>query len=167
MSQWLSNEGIHGERAMSILDEHEALLRAMLAADVSEYERIAHRLDVAGGLDGYNMLVASAFCLAVRRRFFSNPTAADIIRFVGEQRARLVESQDDFDPLVAEQLIRSALGHPSDDSVDDETKANAQLAILMGIVDDEIRDDVALEEFVAEARQLAESAISQTSIEDA
>ena len=144
-----------------ITDDHVAALRAMLSEDADEAERLGDRVARSDEPLVFNAIIAAAFTLAVHRRFGGGYTVADIIHFVAHERTRFDDSADDFDPRVAERLTLAALGDGSIEGVEDEAKANAQIALLMGLVDDEDFDDAGLDEFLDEARKVAEAAAPQ------
>jgi len=148
---------------MVITDDHAAAARAMLALDSDEYERVTARLDQGNAWDGFNVLLAAAFYEAVRRRFGDGYTLADIIHLVAGVRVRLQEDGegDELDPKVAEQLVLAVLGNGSAEGLDEEAKAVAQITLLTTLVLDEDLDDAGLDEFLKEARKIADSTASR------
>lgn len=141
---------------MSVTDQQVATLRAHLAGDFGEYQRLWPQLDRDAAKTGYTALVAAAFFEAVDRRFAKTGTGADVIEFVGAVRARFDQSGDDVDPRAAEILIRAVLGEDEDADLDDDTVAGTQIVLLTALILDEDLDDVGLDEFMAEARKVAE-----------
>ncbi|GLY81611.1 hypothetical protein [Actinoallomurus iriomotensis] len=145
---------------MPVTDEQVATLRAHLAGDVEEYQRRWGRLDRNAARTGYMALLAAAFFEAVDRRFAQSGTAADVIEFVGALRARLDEDADEVDPVVAERLIRDALGDGSIDDLDEDTIISTKVLLLTALISDEKLGDAELDEFMATARSLGDRLMS-------
>src|SRR4051794_18027716 len=103
---------------MPVIDEPEATLRAHLTGDAEEYHRLWSQLDHDAAQTGYMAPLAAAFFEAVDRRFAKSGTVTDVIEFVGPLRARLGEDADEVGPVVAERLIRDALGDGTTDDLD-------------------------------------------------
>ena len=142
-----------------IADDHVKALRSMLAGDMDQYDELADRIERSDSPLYFNVLIASAFAVAVHRRFGQGYTASDIILFVADERTRHDDSADDFEPRVAERMVLAVLsGEPVHD-IDDEAKADAQIALLLGLVDDEDLDDKGLDRLVEESRKAAEAAV--------
>jgi hypothetical protein len=144
-----------------LTDDHVAALRAMLTENLDEYERVTERMVRTNATDGFNVLIAAAFHRAIIDRFKNGYTSVDIIRFVADERTRFDDSHGDFDPRVAEQLIRAALGDGSAEGMDEEAKARAQFTLLMGLVDDAQLDDAGLDKFMTEVLKIADATVSQ------
>jgi hypothetical protein len=81
-------------------------LRAFLALQADEVERLTKQLVDARHVEGYGELVYAAFVTAVRRRFSPTWTIPDAIRFVATVLARLLDNEIEIDPLTAEILVR-------------------------------------------------------------
>ncbi|WP_344954328.1 hypothetical protein [Actinomadura miaoliensis] len=148
---------------MAVTDQEVAVLRAHLARDFEEYERLWPQLDRGAAARGYTALIAAAFFEAVDRRFSGQLNKADVVEYVGEVRARFDEQGTEIDPLAAEVMIRAALGDEVDADLDDETVISTQLFVLTALVLDEELDGAALDEFLAEARKTADHWLSQPS----
>jgi hypothetical protein len=142
---------------MAITDEHLATLRAMLIGEFDEYGRLLDHMDRTNTGEGFNVLVAAAFYVAVNRRFGQGYTIADIIQFVAGERVRVDDREFDIDPRVAERLMLAVLGNGSAHDLDERAKGLAQIALLTALVDDENLDDAGLGAFMAEARKVADS----------
>jgi hypothetical protein len=108
-------------------------------------------------LRGLGYLSYAAFVIAVRRRFGSPWTGADIVRYVGSVRSHAPD-RDDIDPLAAENLIRHALGGSSR-SVDDDP--SVQAILLSCLVADEALDGAGVDALLASARKLADEWLDQ------
>lgn len=131
----------------------------MLAGETEEFSEVAARITHSDSPRYFNVLLAAAFHAALLRRFRQGYSLSGVIRFVADQRSRTNESADDFDPTVAEQLVLSALTGELVAAGDEKAKADAQIALLLGAVEDEHLDDAGLDEFVEEARRAAERAM--------
>jgi hypothetical protein len=134
-------------------------LRAMLAGDSEGYEKVTRQIAQGEKSWDFGILVASAFCVAVQRRFAGGYTSADVIHLVADERTRFNNPDRDFDPRIAERLIRAALGHGSAEGLPESERARIQIAFLMGLVADADLDEEGLAEFMAAARKLADAAI--------
>ena len=142
--------------AVPVTDEQVAVLRAMLTADTNEYDRLTEHLDRTDGWGDYTVLIAAAFFEAVDRRFGKGYTGAEIVQFVADARARFDQTGQDLDAVAAERLVRSALEDESVQDLDDETVVQIQVVFLAALVTGEQLDDAGLDEFLAEARKLAD-----------
>jgi hypothetical protein len=140
---------------VAITDEQIAVLRSMLTAD-GEYDRLTDQLDRTDGWGDYTILIAAAFFEAVDRRFGKGYTRAEIVQFVAHARARFDQSGHDLDALAAERLVLSALEEESVDDLDDKTVVQTQIVFLTALITDEQLDAPSLDEFLAEARKLAD-----------
>jgi hypothetical protein len=141
---------------MAVSDEQVAALRAFLALQPDEAERLAKQLAAVGGLEGYGVLVYIAFVTAARRRFSPTWTIPDVIRFVATARAELLQQKIEIDPRTAETLIGQALGDGLAAKLDEEASARARLFLLGELIVDEHLDDAGLDQFLAQARSLAD-----------
>lgn len=95
---------------MRVTDEQIALVRAYLAGDAQQAERVRAQVERSGAADGAAALVYAAFAIMTRRKFSPTWTRAEAIRFTGQVRALLSDQPDLLDPLAAEQQLRGALG---------------------------------------------------------
>jgi hypothetical protein len=139
-------------------------LRAMLAGDSKTFEAAGIRIAESGEYQQWGLLVACAFCIALRNRFSAGYTNSDVIHIVAEERARFRGSSRDFDPQLAEQLVHAALGNGSAEGIPDDVRARVQSALLTGLVLDAKLDDAALDEFLAEVREFADAAKSHVDV---
>jgi hypothetical protein len=145
---------------MPVTDEQVATLRAHLTGEVEEYQRLWGRLDRDAAKTGYMALLAAAFFEAVDRRFAKDGTVADVIEFVGGLRARLGEDADEVDPIVAERLIRDALGDGTIADLDEDTIVATKVILLTALISDEQLDEVGMDEFMAKSRALGDRLMS-------
>lgn len=141
---------------MTVTDEQVATLRAQLAGDVEKHERLLEQLDRVAAATGYSALIAAGLFEAAYRRFAKNGTVADVVEFVADVRTRSEDVARDLDPVVAERVIRAALGDGRLDDLDDRTVISAQVILLAGLIGDEQLDEAGLDAFMAEVRATAE-----------
>lgn len=142
---------------MAVSAEEVATLRTYLSGNMDEYRRMQEQLDPVAARSGYSALIAAAFFEAVDRQFAKpGTTAADIIKYVGHVRARSARVSEALDPRAAERVIRHALGDGSIRDLDDDTVIGAQIVILSALIADEQLDDAGLDQFMADARKLAD-----------
>lgn len=141
---------------MPVTDDQVAALRAYLADDLDQHRQLYARLDRQAARSGYAGLLAAAFFEAVNRRFAQDGTAADIIEFVADVRSRSQALGEAIDPRTAERLIRAALTDEDLDDLDDNAKGSLYVVLLAGLIGDEQLSQDGLDEFLAEARKLAD-----------
>jgi hypothetical protein len=139
---------------MVVADDQVAALRAYLAGDADEWERLHQQLIESSGPNQYSEFVYAAFVTAVRRRFSPTWTRPDVIRFVAAVRAQLSEDAHVLDPKTAENLIRRALDDVVIDNAEQEAKARAQLLLLAALIEDEQLDGAELDQFLGTVRTL-------------
>jgi hypothetical protein len=147
-----------------VTQSHLEALRAMLTRDSETFEAASAHIAESGEYQRWGLLVASAFCVALRNRFSAGYTNSDVIHIVAEERARFIGSSRDFDPQLAERLVHAALGTGSASGIPEEVRARVQLALLMGLILDANLDDAALDEFVADVREFADAAESHVDV---
>jgi hypothetical protein len=142
---------------MAVSADEVATLRAYLSGNMDEYRRMQEQLDPVAARSGYSALIAAAFFEAVDRRFTKpGTTTADIIKYVADVRTRSAKVSEALDPQAAERVIRHALGGGAIRDLDDETVIGAQIVILSALIADEQFDDASLDQFMSEARKLAD-----------
>jgi len=142
---------------MAVSADEVATLRTYLSGDMDEYRRMQAQLDPAAARSGYSALIAAAFFEAVDRRFAKpGTTTADIIKYVADVRTRSAKVSEALDPQAAERVIRHALGDGSIRDLDDDTVIGAQIVILSALIADEQFDNASLDQFMSEARKLAD-----------
>ncbi|MCW2860722.1 MAG: hypothetical protein JWP48_2430 [Actinoallomurus sp.] len=141
---------------MPVTDESIATLRALLAGESNEYERLYAQLDPIAKRTAYLALIDVAFFKAVHRRFGAGRTASEVIEFVGDVRGRSDKLEEQVDPRVAERLIGAALGDVSIDDIDDKVRFSTELMVLAVLISDEQLDTAGLDSFLDEARKLAD-----------
>jgi hypothetical protein len=137
-------------------------LRATLAGEMEVVERVNAQATGAAQAAGLGALVYAAFGIAARRKFAPVWTHAEVIRFVGQVRALLVERRDVLDPVAAEQQLRSALGEQVAADSGIEAKAHAQLILLDAIVQALELDDAVVADLLNQARETADQFLARS-----
>jgi hypothetical protein len=140
---------------MPVTNEQVAPLRAQLAGQLDEHQRLFAQLDASAARTGYRKLVTAAFCIAAERRFPQGTKASDVIQFVGDARSR-TERMTEIDPRTAERVIRAVISDENIDDIDPRTSFETQILLLAAMTADSHYDATALDEFLAEARRLAD-----------
>ena len=146
---------------MAVTDQQAAMLRAYLAGDAATHNRLRSQLDPADHAAGYGALFGAAFCVAVERRFIPNGSPAAVIEFVGEVRSRSESLASKIDPAAAERLIRAVYTDEPTGALDRETRILTQYLLLGALVADEHLGDSGLDEFIGQARKLADQWLSR------
>lgn len=141
---------------MAVTDDQLATLRAQLAGNLDEHKRLFAHLDPVAARTGYRSLVSAAFCQAVERRFAPDSSAANVIEFVGDVRSRSESAADEIDPRTAERLILAVYTDESIGDMDPGTNFGTQILLLAALIADEQFDSTGLDEFLAQARKLAD-----------
>lgn len=143
---------------MPVTDEQVAPLRAQLSRQYDEHQRLFGQLDSAAH-PGYRRLVSAAFCVAAERRFPAGSTASDVIQFVGDARSR-TDRMTEIDPSIAERVIRAVISDEDIDDIDARTSWETQMVLLAAMTFDARYDAAGLDEFLSEARKLADQWMS-------
>jgi hypothetical protein len=141
---------------MPVTDEQVAPLRAQLARQPEEHQRLFSLLDQAARRTGYRALASAAFVVAAQRRFARDVSQGEVIEFVGDVRSRSPHVADQVDPKTAERVIMAVFTGQSLDDIDPRASWETQLVLMAAIVGDEHLDDAGLDAFLAEARKLAD-----------
>jgi hypothetical protein len=141
---------------MSVTNEQAATLRAYLAGNFDEHDRLHAKLDPIAARTGYSALISAAFVLATEKRFAENETTADVAKFVSDLRARSEGLAEDIDPRTAERLILAVYTDEEIDDLDSKTRLGTQFLLLAALVIDEKFSDAELDVFIADARALAD-----------
>jgi hypothetical protein len=140
---------------MPVTDEQEATLHTMLAGKFDEYERMLDELDPVAARTGYRALVSAAFCIAASERFPEGTPAADVIEYVGDVRSR-TEGTAKIDPKIAERLILALITEEETADIDRRTSYQTQLVLLAALIADARPDEAQLDDFMIQARNLAD-----------
>jgi hypothetical protein len=139
-----------------VTDSQVAGLRAFLVDDDAEWNRLFEGPDPADASQDFAALTAAAFVTAVRRCWPDGAARPSIIGVVARMRSRVSEIADHVDPRVAERLIEAALGDIAAAQDLDPRAKGAQVPLLRQLVDEAEFDDAGLDEFLAQARSLAD-----------
>jgi hypothetical protein len=145
---------------MPVSDDQVATLRALLSDDMDRYRQLFSGLDRAEARQGYSALVTAAFAEAVERRFGTGYQGADIVEFVASVRSSSDQVAAELDPDVAERVIRVVLEDASVDDLSRDAITGAQLLLLIGLIADAQLDSEGMDQFLAEARKLADQLMS-------
>ncbi|HZR55065.1 MAG TPA: hypothetical protein VFB06_36945 [Streptosporangiaceae bacterium] len=132
---------------MAVTDQQLAALRARLAGDMSEHERLLGLIDWMTGATAYALLVDAAFTQAVTRKFGPGSTDDEVAAYVSDAGA----------PQAAEMLISNVLGRGSIDELDPKTAFGARQFVLSAIVAEEQLSAAELDSFLDDARKLADT----------
>lgn len=141
---------------MPVTDEQAAPLRALLARQPEEHDRLFGLLDQKAKKTGYQALVSAAFVTAVQRRFARDVSPGEVIEFVGDVRSRSSHFAGQVDPVIAERVIMAVFNGDSLDDLDARKSFEAQSVLMVAIIYDENLDDARLDAFLAEARKMAD-----------
>lgn len=141
---------------MPVTDDQVATLRAQLAGQPAEHKRLLAALDPSALWSGYRALVPAAFWLAVERRFPRGGSVPQVIELVAKIRSISEGIADKIDPRIAERLILRVFGHQAIDDIAPLTRFQHQDRILAALMTDHPLDDVGLDKFLAQARELAD-----------
>jgi hypothetical protein len=141
---------------MTVTDRQVATLRAQLAGQLDEHKELFRQLDWSAEGTAYTALIDAGFFKATDRRFAEGATAADVIEYVGDVRSRFDEAAEAIDPNTAERLILKVLGRGSVADLDAQAAFRARHFLLAALIADEQLDDTGLDEFLAQARKLAD-----------
>jgi len=145
---------------MPVTDDQVAALRALLSDDMDRYRQLFSELDRAEAKKGYSALVTAGFAEAVERRFGPGYRGADIVEFVASIRSRSDQVAAELDPDVAERVIRVVLEDAPVDDLSRNAITGAQALLLIGLIIDARLDSEGLDQFLAEARKLADQLMS-------
>jgi hypothetical protein len=154
---------------VSVTTEQVAALRAQLAGDMEEHNRLLKQLRERDDGIGYHMLLTAAFYGAARRRFGRDWKAADVILFVAGVRARAETIAGALEPRIAERVLSSVLSSNdiaaalTDTEIDDLNTGqvtDAETHLLMAMIADERLRRSTLDKFLAEARTRADRVLA-------
>jgi hypothetical protein len=138
----------------SITADQVAALRAALKGDADGHKRIYAGLEPTSK-DSYGALIVAAFFRAAERRFAEGGNKTDVVAFVANLRAQH-ELEDDIDPRIAERLLMATFSDEEIDDIPDNAKGGHYMLLLAGLIADAQLSDIELDEFLADARKLAD-----------
>jgi hypothetical protein len=141
--------------------EYVAALRASMTGNEELFSRLTTEFQARDGGERsgnvYSALTGMALFIAARRRFPDGYTSADVVRFVGQVRARFADSANGIDPRVTERTLRGALGDATAvENLDKAAMATAVTALLYALLEDEDISGDRLDALLSEARLLAD-----------
>lgn len=142
---------------MPVTDDEVAALRAYLQGNQALQQELYGRMTTPAARARYTTLLAAAFMEAVNRRFGRRDSAAEVIEYVADVRARVPEAGQKIDPSAAERLMRSILAddaHAPD--IDARMRGRIFIFFLAAMVSDAQYDDDQLEALLTVARKAAD-----------
>ncbi len=132
------------------IDNSVTVLRALLSEDMETFRRL-HAAQNAEERRAFAVVLTAAFTKAALQRFGEQPSAADIIGFVADARARVV-GPETVAPEDAERVIRAALGEDHlIDTMDGRTYGAAQTSMLFAITHENSASAEHVDRLLAEA----------------
>lgn len=139
---------------MTVKPELPAYFRTLVRGDHAANEQIEAKLD-AEGWDGFPRFLAALFFVSVDRRFGEDATRADVIKFVADMRAGLVDDGPEVNPEAAETLIFSIIGPSMDYDIEQQMIGRIQAATVHKVLAEGDLTDQELDAVLAEAVELA------------
>jgi hypothetical protein len=144
---------------MPVTDDEVAALRAHLQGNQALQQELYSGMTTPAARARYSTLLAMAFFEAVNRRFGGRDSAAEVIEYVADVRARAPEVGQQIDPSAAERLIRRALTDVDVSDVSDRMRGRIFIIFLLALVSDAEYDEDQLDAFLAVARKAADDAL--------
>jgi hypothetical protein len=147
---------------MPVTDDEIAALRAHLQGNQALQQELYEQIATPAAKTRYMTLLAMAFFEAVSRRFGGRDSAAEVIEYVADVRARAPEVSEKIDPGAAERVIRRALTDDVDVSdISDGMRGRIFIFFVLALVSDAEYDDDQLEAFLTVARKAADDALER------
>ncbi|MGX7670752.1 hypothetical protein [Plantactinospora sp. DSM 117369] len=140
---------------MMIRSDVVEFARTLIKGDFEANDEYERKLD-AEGWDGWPAFLSALFFLAIERRFQGTYDEAEVIRFVADLRAETVDGTAPIDPADAESLIRAVFDESVQLDMEPEAMGRVQTLVAYTILAKEDLTDEALDDVLAEAKQLAE-----------
>jgi hypothetical protein len=145
---------------MPVTDDEVAALRAYLQGNEALRRELYGRITTPAAKARYTALLAAAFMEAVKRRFGGRDSAAEVIEYVADVRARVPGVGEKTDPSAAERLIRSVLaGDAHAPDIDARMRGRIFIFFLAAIISDAQYDDDQLEALLTVARKAADDVL--------
>jgi hypothetical protein len=147
----------HRAASVPVNDAQVSALRAFLLHDADAAAPLAHQLG-EGGMPGYMRLAEAALSVAAGRRFAPRFSSADLVSFVASVRvSRIADGEEyDLDPVVAEEVLRRALGQNGKRELELELWLRTIIALLDAFADSELPNETDVDALLVEARKLAD-----------
>lgn len=146
---------------MPVTNDQMLWLRAYLDGELTIMEQLTPQVMAGPSADGLGALLYAAFVIAAHRKFSPTWSRAEVIQFVARARALLPKHPDALDPLVAENLLRAALGERIIDSSEVQDKARAQLLLLSALAAEADLDDNTTSDLLFEACTMANRTLAE------
>jgi len=145
---------------MRVNDLYMVMLRAHIAGENQIIQMARHDLPDGEGREALAVLLQAAFAIAAYRKFSPRWTRAEVIRFVADTRAQVLERPDLLDPVAGEEQIRYALGDDVTITSDTGPATMAQLILLDALIRSLDLGPSAIDDLLDEARQQANRVLS-------
>lgn len=139
---------------MTVSGNQVETLQAALAGDSDKYHRLNNQLDPAART-GFNVLIASAFFKAAYRKFSKNSNSSSVVEFVGSLRTNY-DLVEEINPDIAERLLLATFTDAQIDDIDDQTKGEHYLILLIALIKEAELSGTELDAFLSDARGLAD-----------
>ena len=141
---------------MSKRTEYKALLRAMFTDDDATARAKAEELGDVPYRDA-GLLVAAAFAIAMERRFADETSHEAVKSFVAEAQQNFDQAAGSVKPLMAEALVRAALGEPElMEEIPREDAVQPQILLTYKVLVEEEATPADVDRLLDEAEELAE-----------
>jgi hypothetical protein len=146
---------------VDITSEYVAALRSCLTGE-GDFMDLTDGLQARDGGDRsagiFFTLAGAALGCAARRRFPGGYTDAEVVRLVGQARARLGEEGFEIDPLATEATLRGILGDTAAAAhLEGLAMGTAFFPLLFEVLDEEGITADQMDDFLAEVVPLAEA----------
>jgi hypothetical protein len=146
---------------VEITGEYVAELRSCLTGE-GDYIRLMESLQARDGVErsalAFFALTWMSLQCAARRRFPDGYTDADVVRLVGQARAKLGGEGYEIDPLAAEAALRAALGNTAATAHTEEPKVGIALfPVLFELLEQDGITADRMDDFLADVLPLAEA----------
>lgn len=138
---------------MSVSDQQESVLRALLAGDTREAGELTAAIPPEEN-PALLLLLQAGLVLTAHRYFAPAYDSGDVVRYVARLRAGLLSGRD-LDPRSAETVLRRALGEPVKGPADDRAWVPAVPALLTVLASDLPLSGSERDEALREATALA------------
>lgn len=135
-------------------------LRAYLSGDVDEFNRLSKSF-TPDERDASGALITAAFFNAAEKRFSEETVKSEVIDFVSAARARSDRLAEAIDPSIAERLLLAVFVDNEIGDIDDKTRGDHYALLLVGLIVEAQLSDAELDEFLAEASELAETLLQK------
>lgn len=146
---------------MLVTDDMVAAVRAYLMADKEEARQRNAALDRSrDATTAYKAMIMATFVVAVERKFSERSSREEIIEYVANVRSRGPDMPTLLDPTASERMIAWVISDEDTKDIDARMEFNIWTYFATAIVNDEGIYDQALDDFLAEARDVANDMLS-------